>query len=120
MKLQVSDEKQISVISMAACTKTMVRGSCGTARRTSPTTLFTPPNILGRCQDFFDIAEVEQCRTQFMQTINRDRLNGNSRITLATFVEGAYLPWTKEEHRASTSKRHHEIWRNLSARTCDW
>jgi len=67
---------------------------------------------LGRCQDFFDIAEVEQCRTQFMQTINRDRLNGNSRITLATFVEGAYLPWTKEEHRASTSKGHHEIWRN--------
>jgi len=67
---------------------------------------------LGRCQDFVDIAEVEQCRTQFMQTINRDRLNGNSRITLATFVEGAYLPWTKEERRASTSKGHHEIWRN--------
>jgi len=53
---------------------------------------------LGRCQDFFDIAEVEPCRTQFMQTIDRDRLNGNSRITLATFVEGAYLPWTKEKN----------------------
>jgi integrase len=67
---------------------------------------------LGRFKDFFDIAEVEQCRTRFMQTINRDRLNTNSRITLATFVEGAYLPWTKEERRASTSKGHHEIWRN--------
>jgi integrase len=67
---------------------------------------------LGCCKDFFDIAEVGQCRAQFMQTINRDRLNANSRITLATFVEGAYLPWTKEERRASTSKGHHEIWRN--------
>ncbi len=67
---------------------------------------------LGHCQDFVDISEVEQCRTRFMQTINRDRLNANSRITLASFVEGAYLPWTREEHRASTSKGHHEIWRN--------
>jgi hypothetical protein len=33
-----------------------------------------------------------------MQTIDRDRLNGNSRITLATFVQGAYLPWTKEKN----------------------
>ena len=47
---------------------------------------------LGRCKDFSDISEVEQCRTRFMQTINRDRLNANSRITLAAFVEGAYLP----------------------------
>src|SRR5262249_53097378 len=67
---------------------------------------------LGRCEDFLDISEVEQCRTRFMQTINRDRLYVNSRITLAAFVEGAYLPWTKEERRASTSKGHHEIWRN--------
>jgi integrase len=67
---------------------------------------------LGRCQDFFDISEVEQYRTRFMQTINRDRLSANSRITLANFVEGAYLPWTREERRASTSKGHHEIWRN--------
>lgn len=36
---------------------------------------------LGRCRDFFDIAAVEQCRAQFMQTINRDRLNSNSWIT---------------------------------------
>lgn len=27
-------------------------------------------------------------------------------------MEVAYLPWTKEERRASTSKGHHEIWRN--------
>lgn len=47
-----------------------------------------------------------------MQAINRDRLNANSRVTLAAFVESAYLPWTKEELRASTSKGHHEIWRN--------
>jgi hypothetical protein len=25
---------------------------------------------------------------------------------------GAYLPWTKEERRASTSKGHHQIWIN--------
>jgi hypothetical protein len=47
-----------------------------------------------------------------MQTVNRDRLCANSRITLTAFVEGAYLPWTKEERRASTSKGHHEIWNN--------
>ena len=47
-----------------------------------------------------------------MQTVNRDRHSANSRITLTAFVEGAYLPWTKEERRASTSKGHHEIWIN--------
>jgi hypothetical protein len=31
---------------------------------------------------------------------------------LTAFVEGAYLPWTKERRRASTSKGHHEIWIN--------
>lgn len=65
---------------------------------------------LGRCKDSFDISEVEQCRTQFMQTVNRDRLNGNARITLAAFVEGAYLPWTKEERRASTKCENSERW----------
>lgn len=67
---------------------------------------------LGRCKDFSDISEVKRCRTAFMQTINRDRLSANSGMTLAVFVEGVYLPWTKEERRASTSKGHHEIWRN--------
>jgi integrase len=47
-----------------------------------------------------------------MQIVNCDRLSANSRVTLNTFVEGAYLPWTKEERRASTSKGHHEIWSN--------
>ena len=56
---------------------------------------------LGRSKDFR--------RASFMQTVNRDRLSANSRITLTAFVEGAYLPWTKEERRASTSKGHHEI-----------
>jgi integrase len=67
---------------------------------------------LGRSNDFSNIFEVEQCRESFMQTVNRDRLSANSRITLAAFVEGAYLPWTKEERRASTSKGHQEIWIN--------
>jgi integrase len=67
---------------------------------------------LGRSNDFSNIFEVEQCRESFMQTVNRDRLSANSRITLTAFVEGAYLPWTKEERRASTSKGHHEIWIN--------
>ena len=51
---------------------------------------------LGRCKHFFDIAEVEQCRTQFMQTINRDRLNANSRITLARRVSTSLRPVVME------------------------
>jgi hypothetical protein len=47
-----------------------------------------------------------------MQTVNRDRLNLNSRISLTAFVDAAYLPWTTEERRASTSKGHAEIWHN--------
>ena len=61
-----------------------------------PGSISYPAKHLGRCKDFVDISEVEQCRTRFMQSINRDRLNANSRITLVAFVEGAYLPWTKE------------------------
>src|SRR5246127_3443659 len=67
---------------------------------------------LGRSNDFSNIFEVEKSRESFMQTVNRDRLSANSRITLTAFVEGAYLPWTKEERRASTSKGHREIWIN--------
>jgi len=67
---------------------------------------------LGRSNDFSNIFEVEKSRESFMQTVNRDRLSANSRITLTAFVEGAYLPWTKEERRASTSKGHQEIWIN--------
>jgi hypothetical protein len=67
---------------------------------------------LGRSKDFHNISDVELCRASFMQTVNRDRLSANSRITLTAFVEGAYLPWTEEERRASTSKGHHEIWIN--------
>jgi integrase len=67
---------------------------------------------LGRSQDFANIFDVERCRASFMQIVNCDRLSANSRVTLTAFVEGAYLPWTKEERRASTSKGHHEIWSN--------
>jgi hypothetical protein len=67
---------------------------------------------LGRTEDFPSIFDVERCRASFMQAVNRDRLSTNSRITLTDFVEGAYLPWTKEERRASTSKVHHQIWSN--------
>ena len=67
---------------------------------------------LGRSKDFRNISEVERCRASFMQMVNRNWLSANSRITLAAFVEGEYLPWTKEERRASTSKGHNEIWIN--------
>ena len=67
---------------------------------------------LGRSNDFSNIFEVEQYRESFMRTVNRDRLSANSRITLTAFVEGAFLPWTEEERRASTSKGHREIWVN--------
>jgi hypothetical protein len=64
---------------------------------------------LERSADFSNIFEVKRCRASFMQAVNRDRFSAHSRITLSAFVEGAYLPWTKEERRASTSKGHHEI-----------
>lgn len=67
---------------------------------------------LGRSKDFSNICAVERCRASFMQIVNQDRLNANSRITLTTFVEGLYLPWTKEERRASTSTGHRQIWIN--------
>jgi hypothetical protein len=67
---------------------------------------------LGRSVDFPNIFDVERCRASFMQIVNRDRFSVHSRITLTAFVEGAYLRWTKEERRASTSKGHHEIWIN--------
>jgi hypothetical protein len=65
---------------------------------------------LGRSKDFSNIFAVERCRASFMQTVNEDRLSRNSRITLTAFVEGLYLPWTKEERRASTSTGHRQIW----------
>src|SRR6266851_5887777 len=67
---------------------------------------------LGRSKDFSNIFAVERCRASFMQTVNQDRLSTNSRITLTTFVEGLYLPWTEEERRASTSTGHRQIWIN--------
>src|SRR5262249_44151999 len=51
--------------------------------------------VSSRSNDFSNIFEVEQCRQSFMQSVNRDRLSANSRITLTAFVEGAYLPWAK-------------------------
>src|SRR6266446_3452106 len=69
---------------------------------------------LGRSADFSNIFEVKRCRASFMQAVNRDRFSAHSRITLTAFVEGAYLPWTKEERRASTSTGHHEIWIRFS------
>ena len=67
---------------------------------------------LGRSNDFSNIFEVEKSRESFMQSVNQDRLSTNSRITLTAFVEGLYLPWTKEERRASTSTGHRQIWIN--------
>lgn len=65
---------------------------------------------LGRSKDFSNIFAVERCRASFMQTVNQDRLSTNSRITLTAFVEGLYLPWAKEDRRASTSTGHRQIW----------
>lgn len=47
---------------------------------------------LGRSKDFRSISDVERSRASFMQTVNRDRLSANSRVTLTAFVEGTYLP----------------------------
>jgi integrase len=89
-----------------------VRYSQRNSKQDGFTNLDRTSKHLGRCKDFRNISDVEQCRALFMQTVNRVRLSANSRITLTAFVEGAYLPWTKEERRASTSKGYHEIWIN--------
>jgi integrase len=89
-----------------------VRYSQRNSRQDGSTSLNRASKHLGRSKDFRNISDVEQCRALFMQIVNRDRLSANSRTTLTAFVEGAYLPWTKEERRASTSKGHHEIWIN--------
>jgi integrase len=89
-----------------------VRYSQRISKHDGSTNLNRASKHLGRSKDFRNISDVEQCRALFMQTVNRDRLSANSRTTLTAFVEGAYLPWTKEERRASTSKGHHEIWIN--------
>jgi integrase len=89
-----------------------VRYSQRISKHDGSTNLNHASKHLGRSKDFRNISDVEQCRALFMQTVNRDRLSANSRTTLTAFVEGAYLPWTKEERRASTSKGHHEIWIN--------
>lgn len=86
-----------------------VRYSQRISKHDGSTNLNRASKHLGRSKDFRNISDVEQCRALFMQTVNRDRLSANSRTTLTAFVEGAYLPWTKEERRASTSKGHHEI-----------
>jgi len=89
-----------------------VRYSQRISKQDGSTNLNRSTKHLGRSKDFHNISDVERSRASFMQTVNRDRLTTNSRITLTAFVEGAYLPWTKEERRASTSKGHHEIWIN--------
>lgn len=89
-----------------------VRYSRRISEQDGSTNLDRVSKYLGRSKDFRSISDVERSRASFMQTVNRDRLSANSRITLTAFVEGAYLPWTKEERRASTSKGHHEIWNN--------
>jgi integrase len=89
-----------------------VRYSRRISEQDGSTNLNRVSKYLGRSKDFRSISDVERSRASFMQTVNRYRLSANSRITLTAFVEGAYLPWTKEERRASTSKGHHEIWIN--------
>ncbi len=89
-----------------------VRYSRRISEQDGSTNLNRVSKYLGRSKDFRSISDVERSRASFMQTVNRDRLSANSRITLTAFVEGAYLPWTKEERRAGTSKGHHEIWIN--------
>jgi integrase len=46
-----------------------------------------------------------------MLVVNRDWLSAYSRTTIAAFVDGAFLPWAREERRASTSHGYQAIWR---------
>src|SRR6266436_4590395 len=101
---------------MAFCMNTTAPGTSDTTsepqKRTAPASSTMPASIWDAPKTFA-ISLMSSCAEHpFMQTINRDQLSANSRITLTSFVEGVYLPWTKEEGRASTSKGHHEIWIN--------
>ncbi len=89
-----------------------VRYSQRVSEQDGSTSLNRASKHLGRSKDFRSISDVERSRASFMQKVNRDWLGANSRTTLTAFVEGEYLPWTKEERRASTSKGHPEIWIN--------
>lgn len=97
----------LSAIKMAICIKIMAHGTCNTAgeshRRMALARLAAPPSIWGAPRTFpifLTLSSVghHSCK----QSI--DRLCANSRITLTALVEGAYLPWTKEERRAIMSR----------------
>ncbi len=57
---------------------------------------------LGRSKDFRSISDVERSRASFMQTVNRDRLSANSRITLTAFVRESVL--TLDQGGASSQR----------------
>jgi hypothetical protein len=66
---------------------------------------------LGRSCDFTNPFDVRWCRADLMLVVNRDWLSAYSRTTIAAFVDGAFLPWAREERRASTSHGYQAIWR---------
>ena len=66
---------------------------------------------LGRSCDFTNRFDVRRCRTELMLVVNRDWLSAYSRTTIAAFVDGDFLPWAREERRASTSHGYQAIWR---------
>ena len=67
---------------------------------------------LGSVEEFPAVTDVEPVRIAFMQSINGQHLGPDTSMTLTEFVEHVYLPWSAEEHRASTSKGYREIWEN--------
>jgi hypothetical protein len=66
---------------------------------------------LGRWCDFTNPFDVRRCRAELMLVVNRDWLSAYSRTTIAAFVDGVFLPWAREERRASTSHGYQAIWR---------
>jgi len=45
-----------------------------------------------------------------MATVNSGTFPAERIVTIADFVEGVYLPWTKEHKRPSTAKGYRDIW----------
>jgi integrase len=68
--------------------------------------------LLGSVEEFPTANDVEPVRLAFMQTINGLHSGPDAGMTLSEFVITSFLPWSREEHRASTSKGYREIWEN--------
>lgn len=65
---------------------------------------------LGDLESIPTKTEAEVLRLALMQRVNSGQNSPHPSMTLAEFVEQFYLPWVKDELRASTHKGYRDIW----------